>query len=241
MVQLKSQLPENEVEKINRLKQVRKEFKIGQQILADKLGIERTSLSSIENFRENRKVPNVTRYILEKEYGINGDWFETGQGEMIKASSSLDVFRPEGRITSLNTNRRKKAALIPFYNADFMAGKGEMLYDDGTIYPEYYMDVPEFSGCTAFRAYSDSMETRIKSGNILFGTKLDDWKSHLEYGQIYGITCTDGRRYLKYIRKANDEKMFLLKSENPNYDDFTLPKDKINNIWLIEGWLDKRT
>lgn len=155
--------------------------------------------------------------------------------------SNSNVMTPTGIITNHRVNKRKSDALIPFYNADFMAGTAEMYYEDATIYPEYYMDVPEFYGCTAFRAYSDSMETKIRSGNILFGMKVDDWRSHLEYGQIYGITCTDGRRYLKYIRKHTDEQYFLLKSENENYDDFTIPKSKINNIWLIEGWLDKRT
>lgn len=153
-----------------------------------------------------------------------------------------DIVTPRGFITSVNQNRRNSNALIPFYNADFMAGAAEVYYEDGTIYPEYYMDVPEFAGCTAFRAYSDSMEKIIRSGSILFGVKVDDWQSHLELGQIYGITTTDFRRYLKYIRaNKEDHTKFLLKSENPDYDDFTIPKSKIKNIWLIEGWLDKRT
>jgi len=139
-------------------------------------------------------------------------------------------------------NKVNKAGLIPFYNADFIAGNAELYYVDETIYPEYYMDVPEFSGSTAFRAFGDSMEPRIKSGNILFGTKLENWKSHLEFGQIYGITCHNGIRYLKYIRRhENNSTHFLLKSENSNYDDMDLPKSDIKNIWLINGWIDKRT
>lgn len=150
------------------------------------------------------------------------------------------ILNKSDRISKVSKNVRKSNALIPFYNADFMAGNAEMFYDDNTIYPEYYMDIPEFYGCTAFRAYSDSMENKIKSGAILFGIKLDDWRSHLEYGQIYGITCTDGRRYLKYIRRDKENKdNFLLRSENDHYDDFELPKDKIKNIWLIEGWVNK--
>jgi hypothetical protein len=35
--------------------------------------------------------------------------------------------------------------------------------------------------------------------------------------------------------------MLLLKSENPNYDDMDMPKSEIKNIWLINGWIDKRT
>lgn len=153
-----------------------------------------------------------------------------------------EVIEIEGEITSLKRNVRTKRALIPFYNADFMAGNSDVFYEDGTIYPEYYMDVPEFYGCTAFRAYSDSMEPKIRSGAILFGVKVDDWRSSLEYGQIYGITLNDGRRFLKYIRRSSDYKNeFILKSENSAYDDFEVTKDKIKNIWLIEGWLDKRT
>ena len=143
--------------------------------------------------------------------------------------------------SSLQINHKKPAALIPFYNADFIAGNAELYYSDETIYPEYYMDVPEFSGSIAFRAYGDSMEPRIKSGNILFGVKRDNWELYLEYGQIYGITCKDGSRYLKYIRKHPDKSFLLLKSENPNYDDMDMPKSEIKNIWLINGWIDKRT
>jgi phage repressor protein C with HTH and peptisase S24 domain len=86
------------------------------------------------------------------------------------------------------------------------------------------------------------MEPAIKSGSILFGTRVEDWQSHLEYGQIYGIVCTDKRKYLKYIRKdkENPKANFLLRSENQEYDDFELPKTKIKSIWLIHGWINKR-
>lgn len=166
----------------------------------------------------------------------------------VKENLGIDIDLQDGEIISpsgtvvLNTNytqRNKK--LIPFYNSDFMAGTIETVYTDGSDHPDYYMDIPEFSGCTAFRAFGDSMEPIIKSSCILFGTKEEEWNVSLEYGQIYGITMLNGRRYLKYIRRAEDNKnMFLLKSENPSYDDFEVRKDKIKNIWLIQGWLDKR-
>lgn len=151
----------------------------------------------------------------------------------------INIDQSEKNISSI----KHKPGLIPFYNADFMAGRSEVYYDDDTQHPEYYMDVPEFSGCIAFRAFGDSMEKIIKSSSVLFGLKLDDdWRSSLEYGQIYGITMKNGLRYLKYIRKSkeNEKTMFLLKSENEKYDDFEVEKSKIKNIWLIQGWIDKR-
>lgn len=148
---------------------------------------------------------------------------------------------PQNEVVTALRHNRNPHKLIPFYNTDFMAGNSETVYSDGSDHPDYYMDIPEFYGCTAFRAFGDSMEPIIKSSCILFGTKEEEWNISLEYGQIYGITMLNGRRYLKYIRRADDHKhMFLLKSENPSYDDFEIRKDRIKNIWLIQGWIDKR-
>lgn len=132
---------------------------------------------------------------LKTYYNVNIDKWENiknkneiGKGEITKA--------PQGRFPK----KTKAGELIKFYDTDFAAGNIEFYDDHSSITPAYTMDVPEFAGCTAFRTYGDSMENLIKSGSILFGTKIEDWRSHLEYGQIYGIICTDKRRYLKYIR-----------------------------------------
>ena len=149
----------------------------------------------------------------------------------------------EGIISSLRKFNPTTNDLIPYYSADFMAGNSDVHYDDGTRHPDYYMDIPEFYGCTAFRAFGDSMENIIKSSSVLFGVKLDDdWRDALEYGQIYGIVMKNGRRYLKYIRKFHDDpkNYFSLESENIKYDQFEVRKDKIKNLWLIQGWMDKR-
>lgn len=156
----------------------------------------------------------------------------------------MPIYKAEGEINygPKGLYRGKSSELVPYYDVDFAAGGDILTFEDGRITPAYYMDVPEFSGCTAFRAYSDSMEKLIKSGSILFGTKIEAWLEHLEYGQIYGIVCTDGRRYLKYIRKAKKHSShFLLRSENKEYDDFDIPKKAIRNVWLVHGWLNKRT
>lgn len=156
---------------------------------------------------------------------------KNGQEEML-------IIAPKGRL-----NKQNGTGLVKFYDTDFSAGDIQFFEDNNTINPAYEMDIPEFAGCTAFRSYGDSMEPMIKSGSILFGTLVNDWQSHLEYGQIYGIVCNDKRKYLKYIRKDKDRHVshYLLRSENKEYDDFDLPKEKIKAIWLIHGWINKRT
>lgn len=103
-----------------------------------------------------------------------------------KVNSALQIVKPDAGITRFTKGNHSGSQLVPYYEVDFYAGNSLELLDNA-ITPAYYMDIPEFRGCTAFRAYSDSMEHLIHSGNILFGRKIDDWKSHLEYGQIYEI------------------------------------------------------
>ncbi len=202
----------------------------------DNAGLGKIKDFSVDN-NETKSAKNVTQEKGNKK----GNNFETKPKvqETLHFVNEEDYigYSPEGRFP-----KHKGDGLIPFYNVDFAAGGDVMMFDDGSVTPAYYMDIPEFYGCTAFRAYSDSMEKLIKSGNILFGTKEVSWLEHLEYGQIYGIICTDGRRYLKYIRRAENHKEYLLlRSENKDYDDFEIPKNLIRSIWLIHGWLNRRT
>lgn len=195
---------------------------------------------------------NIDRY-LSAYPEINPTWVVTGDGEMylnkevpdrgiVIPGSNVLIKAPAGRARK---QQRHQTGTIKFYDTNFAAGNDVEFYDDlNSITPAYTMDIPEFAGCTAFRTYNDSMEPLIKSGDILFATKIEDWEDGLEYGQIYGITRVDGRRHLKYIRKAKDHEIthFLLRSENTEmYDDFLLKKSKIKNIWLIHGWINKRT
>jgi phage repressor protein C with HTH and peptisase S24 domain len=129
---------------------------------------------------------------------------------------------------------------VPFYDVDFAAGNIEMLGTDN-VQPSYMMDIPIFKGCAAFNVYSDSMEPLMKAGNIMFCSKLKNWRDHLEFGQIYAISMDDNRRYLKYIRKSQDPDKFLLESANPFYEPFEIPTKMIRSVWLIDGWMSKKT
>lgn len=154
---------------------------------------------------------------------------------------SLSINQLSGQITNHTNKGKKGEGLVPFYEIDFAAGEIELIDDHGHGQPKYFIDIPEFSGCTAFRVYNESMEPLIKSGSIVFGTVVPEWNIHLEYGQVYGIVCTDKRRYMKYVRKStHPDKTLLLVSENSSYDAFEVPRNKIASVWLIHGWVHKR-
>lgn len=217
-------------EKID-IKKLREEKGLSQQELADLTAIPKGRINAWE---QRGAQPKTEDYLHLTKF------FNEYKSVQSKKVSSNIIHAPSGKFP-------KKIGLgsqpVPYFDVDFTAGDIEVYDDNHALQPAYMMDIPEFSGCTAFRVFSNSMERMIISGSILFGTKVNDWNDHLEYGQIYGIVCNDKRRYLKYIRKAphKDETHFLLKSENvAEFDDFLMPKNKIKSIWLIHGWLNKR-
>lgn len=172
---------------------------------------------------------------------------KNGKGSMFKHHKnspvdilSVDLLR-EQLYKLTNYNPPLTEDLVPYYSADFVGGNAVATFDDQTVKPEYYMDIPDFRGCVAFRAYSDSMEPAIRSGSILFGTKLRDISS-IEYGQVYGVILKDGRRMLKYIRKhpSKPDDYFVFSSENSAYDDMEIHKEQVKSLWLIHGHLSKR-
>jgi Peptidase S24-like len=181
---------------------------------------------------------------LETLFGVNKNFVSNGEMPMfINDTPSVHPVNSNEVTLAPYFNKKTGAGSanpIPFYEADFMAGPGGEFLENNVV-PEYYMDLPDFKGCIAFRAYSDSMAPLILSGNVLFGKKIEKWNDYLEYGQIYGITMDDGRRFLKSIYKSEmPESTFTLHSQNPNYADFDIPKSAVKNIWLIEGWLNRR-
>lgn len=174
----------------------------------------------------------VTPAILEKMYKAFPKLKDLDYSQMVVHPDHSEIVHNRKLI-------RPNTELIPYYEEDFFAGNAKEI-DTPNSAPAYYMDINVFKGCIAFRAYGDSMAKLIQSGTILFAKKIEEWKEHLEFGQIYGIVMKDGRKYLKYIQPvANNKKAFTLESHNKHYAPFEVPKEKIHNIWLVEGWLNK--
>lgn len=212
------------------------------------------SVGAVRNaIKRDSSISLETAYKIKEAFPTYAlDWLSRGVGSkndtVLKKENSpaREIITSEGPITGsiyknplLPANKLGEAE-VPYYDFDFMAGDSVEFYNDSTERPSYTMRIPGFAGCISFPSYGDSMEKLIRRGSILFGRKLEDWHSFLEFGQIYGIVMQDERRFLKYIRKAADPKnRFLLRSENDKYDDFEIPIKKIKNIWLIEGWMLK--
>ncbi len=213
------------------------------------MGVSSSALSDILKSRHgvSAKILNL----LFEKYNVRYEYIFEGELPILKGVFPLadehDNLHVSGNLATYQvskpTNGHKNGdkSLVPFYDVDFAAGSVAFYDDPSQSKVAYKMDIPDFTGCIAFRAYGDSMMPLITSGSMVFATKVDNWAEHLEYGRIYSIVCNDGHKYMKYVRrhrqKPND--LYILHSENDTYDDFDLKKSSIRNIWLIHGWVMK--
>lgn len=216
-----------------------------QEQIADRIGYERPYLSQAKK-RPSDKLKNV----LLKEFHVELE-------NLTLQEPDINTYKRQTKTATSNKHQEQdltenqnlymrimkkfeKFQPIPVFDVDIAASNLE-LYDDKSAIPEDFYYIPEFSGCRAFNVYSDSMEPLIPKGSRIFARKIDDWQMVLEFGQVYAVGLNDGRRFIKYIKRADDKTNFKLVSENDFYDDFDVPKDKIRSVWLIDGWMNKHT
>lgn len=207
--------------------------------LSELLGYERPQgLYDIKNGKVKRISNELSERITATFPEINKSWILSGEGEMINPASLEMKDKESHYISKRRKLKNSDTSIVKFYDVDFAAGNVEFFEDEQT--PTYEMDLPNFKGCIAFRTYGDSMQPLIKSGTIVIAKECKDWMDYIPYGEVFGIVMKDGRKYLKYIKKSSKpETHIALFSENPHYDPFDIPKDKVKSIWLVCGSLNK--
>lgn len=183
------------------------------------------TLTEIRKRRQNIKIQHLQKFC---------DLYNIDFQEIINSQQD-DTPTPYHPATDADPSKE----LIPYFDNDYLTEDTQSA-ERGEGRPLYYMNIPEFTGCIAFRIRSDSMAPLIKPGGIMFCKKVEDWAEILEYGQVYLIRLKDNRRFLKYIRKHSDKNRLIFKSANPDQDDFDVLKSKIDSIWLVEGWMNKK-
>ena len=75
----------------SKVKLIRKELKMTQEQLAQRLGIGKAALSMIETGKCGLSTRN--KNILVQDLNVNPDWLETGKGNMFNAEPDLTAFR----------------------------------------------------------------------------------------------------------------------------------------------------
>lgn len=159
---------------------------------------------------------------------LNIEWLKTGVGEMICENLKKDVE------LTLNYDRRGS----PVFDIDATCGAEvrDIYFTSDRIIG--YIDLPEVRPNTKIvRANGDSMKPVINDGNFVAIREIHSWDT-VFYGQIY-LVLMEEYRMLKYLRRyePDEENYVILRSENPNYDDMRVSKDKIIKLFIVENVL----
>lgn len=213
----------------SRLKLIRKELGITQEVLAQKLGIGKSALSMIETGKSALSERN--KNILVQELNINPEWLDSGRGEMFNAQPDFTSFL-------LRTDNTLPLQSVPLYNIEGTAGLVPLFADNRSLKPVNYIHIPNLPKCDgAIYVVGDSMYPLLKSGDIVLYKQLNN-PDDIFWGDMYLLSIDlDGEEYItvKYIQKSERKDYVKLVSQNPHHADKEIPMKRIRALALVKA------
>ncbi len=213
----------------SRLKLIRKELKMTQEQLAQRLGIGKAALSMIETGRCGLSSRN--KNILVQDLNVNPDWLDNGTGNMFNAEPDFTAFR-------LRSDNSLPMQSVPLYSIEGTAGLVPLFSDSAANKPVNYIHIPNLPKCDgAIYIVGDSMYPLLKSGDIVLYKQLQDIGS-IFWGDMYLLSIDlDGEEYItvKYIQKSEREGYVKLVSQNPHHADKDIEMSRIRAIALVKA------
>ena len=202
----------------------------------DKATLERNSgLSNdaVSKMGENTRVRTLDK-ISTAYPDLNIVWLKTGVGEMIK-NAEREQKIIEISESAISETKRKGALIYDIDATCGLSGRDIEFTDEKVIGS---IDAPEINpDSKIIFATGDSMLPLIASGDRIVIRKIESW-DYFNYGQVY-LIITNEYRLIKRVRRhpKDAEKLILLRSENPDYDDIDLPKREIIHLFIVENIL----
>lgn len=185
----------------------------------------------VRNIKDSISVTKLEK-ILQVFPEINKDWLITGEGEMLVPQEPLAPVKVE----SFELLMQEQGT--PVYNMDATCGEVSRPIEFARDQIIGYVNMPNIPKSSAIiRANGESMKPKINDGDWIAVRQINDMDD-IFYGQVY-LILTNDYRMLKYIRKyePDEEHFVLLRSENKDYDDIKMRKNKIIRLFVVENIL----
>ncbi|MDP4185646.1 MAG: LexA family transcriptional regulator [Bacteroidota bacterium] len=215
---------------------LRKDRGVTQDELAKMIGVNRSMIGSYE---EGRAVPRISGLQALSVY------FKVGIDDLINHDLSNEI---PGMLDVQGKGLRVLSTIVDSQNRELITlvgVKASAGYLHGYADPEYMnslpcfsLPVPELSKERTYRAFQikgDSM-LPIPSGAYVFCEYLQNW-NEMRDGQSYILMTRDDGVVFKRVYHQSRQGEFLLKSDNPEYDPYTLSVDKVFEVWKALGYL----
>ena len=222
------------------IKHLRKVRNLTQDQLADKIGVKRAMIGSYE---EGRAIPKLQALqALSHYFNISIDNLvntDLASGEADQGHGPVADIAGRGlRVltTLVDRDNRELITLVPVKaSAGYIKGYADPDFI-GTL-PGFSLPLQEMNKERTYRAFQisgDSMEP-VPSGSYIICSYLQNW-NEIKEGKAYVlVTQDDGVIYKRLFRQDNDT--LLLKSDNPEYDPYTVPLNTVSEVWKAIGYI----
>lgn len=215
-----------------KLKARRKELKMTQLDLANKLGI---SIPAVSNWERGVKEPSIKKTaLLEKLLNVPKGYFtEIDIVRYYNTLSAENKKKATNYVKTLADNENRKVISIAekriAYHVyeEMSAGIGSAIYDDKDYDTVYFTE--ELAHDFASWVLGDSMEPKYENGSVALIRETG-----FDYdGAVYAVVW-DGKTYIKRVYREEDG--LRLVSINPKYKDMIAPyEDEPRVVGLIVG------
>jgi transcriptional regulator with XRE-family HTH domain len=222
------------------IRNLRKVKDLTQDQLADKIGVNRAMIGSYE---EGRAVPKIqVLRILSHYFNVTIDDLVNADLSSCKGEKDInrDVDATGRGLRVLSTLvDRDNNELITLVPIKAVAG-----YMNGYADPDFIETLPKFSlpfaeiskerSYRAFQISGNSMEP-VPDGSYVICEYLQDWHG-IKDGKTYVlITRDDGVVYKRLVTR--DDGSLLLKSDNPEYEPYTIQMNAVTEVWKALGYI----
>lgn len=252
-------MPELQQENLRaRLVKVRKDLRLTQKELAEKLEYKQSHISNIENGKDN--IGKSILFAYTNALGVNKEWLETGVGEMFfndvtknsgKASPdqsvSFGVIKENGN-EFLDIGHNQYMMFVPLVEeyayAGFLSGFADQEYIKEL--PRHPILVNQFhrGKYIAIRCVGDSMDNgqrgSIAEGDVVTGRNIDKnlWSSrfHIHKYKNYIIVHNEGILIKQIIAHDVENGIITCHSLNTNkvkYPDFEISLNEVKMIFNV--------
>lgn len=216
-----------------------------QQAFADALGIKQGSLSDVYRAKNGIGVSAQIKIALSR-LGVNIDWLDTGEGEILRSSEEKPHHRIESNVRPVLEGEMEwiEVPLMPYRaRAGVLAGFGDPDWREGKQTMQILVDRRLRGDYLIYEVEGDSMDdgtiNAFLEGDFLLCRVLP--KSDWQYGikrrtATFCVIATDTEGVvLKQItRHDKAEGVITCHSLNPAYDDYDVNLSDVQAIFYVE-------
>lgn len=220
------------------LKHIRKAEGLTQSDLARKIGINRSLIGAYEEGRAEPKLK--TLMTIAQQFGCSIDDLISGDLSKGKKKFMVDAAGSSLRILPIAIDRsedRELVSLVPVKAAaGYMTGYGDVDYIESL--PRFMLPFPELPQDRSYRVFQIQGESMlpVPSGSYILCEYVQNWTTIRSDECYVLLTKDDGVVYKRVINHLEEKKELLLKSDNREFDPYTVEADKILEVWKAVGY-----